>query len=295
MMEPLQAVAGNIPGLKQISTLMAMASSQSSSSGMTEAEIKKIIGDVLPPMPDGLMGKAQGLVQDVRDLIPTIPLVLINMIFAMLNVIYSKLQIITSIVPLGSLFPLNLIPTAITAVPVLMNLMLNGGSYVQAMVEGLIRKKIAEAAALKIPSTKLDPDLLASLVADIWEDETTKRASTKKKLTYKKVLDNFYLSDGHAMGYTQSQLKDVMKNYLRIHDGSNTKLTKYEDNYKPQNLANLGAMAWLGFSDNPQAQVDKSNESLGYEETKQSITRSEPSPKDFETYLVNTPRAIPNT
>lgn len=175
---------------------------------------------------------------------------------------------ITSIIPLGSLFPLNLIPTAITAVPLMTTMMMALPGYAEAMIEGMIRQKIAEAMAMKIPSTKIDPNLLASLVADIWDDETTKRASTKKKLTYKKVLDNFYLSDGHAMGYTQSQLKDVMKNYLRIHDGSNTKLTKYEDNYKPQDLANLGAMAWLGFSDNPQAEVDKSNESLGYEEIK---------------------------
>lgn len=162
-------------------------------------------------------------------MIPILPMVLINMIFAILNVIYSKLQMITSIIPLGSLFPLNLIPTAITAVPLMTTMMMALPGYAEAMIEGMIRQKIAEAMAMKIPSTKIDPNLLASLVADIWDDETTKRASTKKKLTYKNVIDKFYLEKGHGMGYTQSQLKDVLKSYLKINNSSGTTLTEFED------------------------------------------------------------------
>lgn len=53
--------------------------------------MEEIIKNTLPPMPNGLKDKAQGLISDIKDMIPILPMVLINMIFAILNVIYSKL------------------------------------------------------------------------------------------------------------------------------------------------------------------------------------------------------------
>ena len=193
-------------------------------------------------MPEGLKQKANGLVQNVRDIIPALPMVMINLILAMINVIYSKLKIITSIIPLGSLYPLNLIPTAITATPMIMSMMYTLPGYVQSMVEGMVRQKIAEAMAMKIPQVTIDPALLESLGADIWDNEMTKRASTKKALTYKDVVEEFCESQGYQMGYTKNQIKEVLKNYLAIRDGTSLMLTEYEDD-GPQNLAALGLAA----------------------------------------------------
>lgn len=80
-----------------------------------------------------------------------LPTILINLIFMMINVIYSKLKIITSVIPLGGMFPLSLIDSAMTAVPIIMEFIMCGPSIIQDMIIGIVKKKIAEMQACAIP------------------------------------------------------------------------------------------------------------------------------------------------
>lgn len=59
------------------------------------------------------------------------PTMLINIIVQMLNVIWSKLKIITSIIPLGNMFPLNLIPAIIEFTPKFFDLLWNGPKLIR--------------------------------------------------------------------------------------------------------------------------------------------------------------------
>ena len=245
---PLAAITGPIPLLgdviKLISTVTASSDSQVP---LSKDEIKKIVGDVPPPMPDGLGNKTMGIVSDIRDMIPVFPMMMINLTFAMLNVIYSKLQVISSVVPLGSLFPLNLIPAAITAIPLMIKMMYTLPGYAESMVEGMVRQKIAEAMAMKMPQTEFDPATIKSLVGETWSNEQTTRASTEKNLTYDTVIDQFFQDKARDMGYTKMQLKEILKNYLKINDGSKIPLTKYIDDGE-QKLEKLSFLTQLGGS-----------------------------------------------
>lgn len=210
---------------------------------MTKDELKNLVKEQMPPIPEGLKEKAQGVEQDVWSLIQTIPMILINVIFAMINVIYSKLKIITSIIPLGSMFPLNLISTAITATPKLMQLMWTLPGYMTSIVEGTIKRKMAEAMALKTPSTKVDPEFAKNLMLDIYQNEMTKRVVADKEPTYKSVLEKFYKSRAINMGYTMSQMDEILKNYLKINDGSNLNVSLFTDSGQDQDLNTISLLS----------------------------------------------------
>lgn len=296
---PLASITGPFPVIGDLFKLLSVASSSSSAPpSMTEEEIKKIIGENLPDIPPGLKDRAHGLMEDIKDVIPVFPMLLINLIFAILNVIYSKLQIITSVIPLGSLFPMNLIPAAITAIPLLIEMMLKLPGYCWNLIDGMIKRKIALALAGKIPQTSVDADTLKELVNEYWDNQRTKRAQTEKNPTYESVINKFYLERGHAMGYTIMQLKEILRNYLKIHDSTDIELTNFENNYEQdkhdpekdrseQDLANFGFSAMLGFSSDPYGGLDKSKENLGYKKG-EKVKRSAPSPREFETYLNKT-------
>jgi hypothetical protein len=63
------------------------------------------------------MTKVNKIYDDIMVFCISLPTILVNLIFAMIDVIYSKLKIITSVIPLGGMFPLSLLPSAIDAGP----------------------------------------------------------------------------------------------------------------------------------------------------------------------------------
>ena len=287
MLGPLQALIGQVPIFGGMLQLLTVAKSSSKPmTPMTKEQMKNLVKEQMPPIPDGLKEKAQGIGQDVWSLIQTLPMILINVIFAMINVIWSKLKIITSIIPLGSMFPLNLIPTAITATPKLMQLMWTLPGYMTSIVEGTIKRKIAEAMALKAPATTVDPEFAKNLMMDIYQNDMTKRAEADKKLTYKSVLEDFYKNRAINMGYTMSQMDEILKNYLKINDGSNLNVSLFTDSGQDQELDSLSLMEQLGLkSEQDQSESGSQQDILGYDVENKGLGRETPSPKKFKTYL----------
>ena len=109
---PLTAIIGKIPVLGDLAGILGTLSGGSGSSTLTKEELKKKFPQK-PEVPPKLKEKANGVISDVTQFCMTLPTLLIQVVFSMLDMIYSKLQIIMSVIPLGNLFPLSLVPAAI--------------------------------------------------------------------------------------------------------------------------------------------------------------------------------------
>lgn len=118
--KPLEAVAGKVPIIGDLVVLFAEASAaKAPASDMTKEEIKKAV-PTKPEIPPAIKNSIDALIDTIKTVCMTLPMTLINLIFMMINVIYSKLKIITSIIPLGGMFPLSLVGTAMSSVPKIM-------------------------------------------------------------------------------------------------------------------------------------------------------------------------------
>ena len=148
---PLVSVFGAIPIVGQLPKIMAdMKFSFSSLDGMDLPNIE----DMLPSLPElspTMKSEIEKIQNNISALCIKLPMMLINLIFKMINVIYSKLKIITSIIPLGSFFPLNLIGSAITAEPTIENFVTTMPSQIKDMVTGMMKKVQAAQAVLAVP------------------------------------------------------------------------------------------------------------------------------------------------
>ena len=130
-------------------------------------------------------------------------MILINLIFAMIDVIYSKLKIITSIIPLGGMFPLTLIDAAISAWPLFQQLIFQLPSLITNAIKGVIQDKLAEAAMLAFPKPNVAADTLKSMIPEIKSETPSPIIAAEKPETYKSVTDEFY-AEVSAYGYTKS-------------------------------------------------------------------------------------------
>ena len=147
---PLQSVAGSIPVIGDLAGLFAEASkAKAPASDMSAEDIKKAV-PAKPEIPLAIKNSIDALIDTIKTVCITLPMMLINLIFMMINVIYSKLKIITSVIPLGGMFPLSLVGTAITAVPKIMMFIQQAPAMIKDMVMGMVKDKIAEAQALGI-------------------------------------------------------------------------------------------------------------------------------------------------
>ena len=147
--QPLAVVAGKIPILGDLAGIFTTVTNESQPKVLTKEDIKKMIPSV-PELPTSLLKEVGKIQTNIISLCIQIPLILINLIFAMINVIYSKLKIITSVIPLGSFFPLTLLPNAITAVPKAIDFIKNAPGEIYKLIEGMLKQKIAEAQALGV-------------------------------------------------------------------------------------------------------------------------------------------------
>jgi hypothetical protein len=145
--KPLTAVVGNIPIIGDIIPLLTGASGGGSS--LTKEELKKFIEQYKKPeIPSDLMTKVNKIYDDIMVFCISLPTILVNLIFAMIDVIYSKLNIITSVIPLGGMFPLSLISAAITAGPKILQLVKVMPGMVYDCILGILKDKWAECMAL---------------------------------------------------------------------------------------------------------------------------------------------------
>lgn len=301
---PLTAILGNIPIIGELMGLLQTLASGSGQPTLTKEEIMKLVPRKPEPDPT-LADKIKKIGEDILLFCMTLPTLLIDVIFAMIDVIYSKLRIITSVIPLGGMFPLNLLPAAIDAGPKIRALIKVLPGLVYDMVKGLIMDKLWEAMALGFPKPNLDMDTLNSLADDINEQKEKKKAEARKKLTYTNITKDAFENRLCALGYTEMQVKNIQKNYLAIFNGTGQeeeKIKKYTDNGKEQNLPNqtlnslgnagasmlnsatdlatFGAVAEVA---NANEKVDESEMVIGYDESE--ISRKKPSPEDYKAYL----------
>lgn len=282
---PLTAVVGNIPIIGDIAGLLGMMSSKSGPNKLTKEEIKKLIPKK-PELDPTFVSKLTKIKDDIIAFCMTLPTILIQVIFAMIDVIYSKLNIITSVIPLGGMFPLSLLPAAIEATPLILKLIKVLPGLIYDCVKGLIMDKLAEAMALAMPKPNFDPSTLAALAEDINEQKPTKKSKAKKKRSYSDVTKEIFESKLKQHEYTLTQVRAIQKNYLKIYNGTDTvttKITMFVDNGKEQVLPSAFGNSLLNLVPGVDSKPDETKMEPGFTETQ--ITRSKPSVDDYEAYL----------
>ena len=137
----------------------------------------------------------------------------------MLNVIFSKLNIITSVIPLGSLFPLNLIPAIITLMPNLYVMMKNLPQLTYSWLEGKVKDKIRESIVLGLPKPNIDPEALKSVLEDARKNTGSKKSvPDQKKESYHDINVQIY-EKIKSYGYTMYDLEKILESYRKIHNG----------------------------------------------------------------------------
>lgn len=117
----------------------------------------------------------------------TLPTLLIQVIFAMIDVIYSKLKIITSVIPLGGMFPLSLVSAAITATPKILQLIKVLPGMMYDLLKGVIMDKLWESMAMAIPKPNIDMDSLNALADEINEQKQAKKSKADNRKDYSDI------------------------------------------------------------------------------------------------------------
>lgn len=179
VMQPLSLVAGKLPIIGDLGSIFTTVSNESKPKVITKEEIEALVPSV-PEMPAALLKELGKIQSNVFSLCIQIPLILINLIFAMINVIYSKLKIITSVIPLGSFFPLSLIPNAINAVPKAIDFVKNAPGEIYKLIEGTIKQKLAESQALGVTQSP-NANAVKNSVQNKAKEEADKAASSQNK------------------------------------------------------------------------------------------------------------------
>ena len=283
---PLTAVLGKIPILGDIIGLLAVLQSGSgAATSLSKEDIMKLVPKK-PELDPTLLDKLKAIGDDVMMFCMTLPTLLIQVIFAMIDAIYSKLKIITSIIPLGGMFPLNLVPAAITATPKILSLIKVLPGMMLDLAKGIIMDKLQEAMALAFPIPNIDMESLTAMADDINEQDAPNKSVADKKRSYDDVTKEIFESQLKPLGYSQIQAKTVQKNYIKIYNGSESlppvEITEFEDNGKEQVLPSIGVslvdVATLGATNNSGAQ-----EEPGFKENK--VKRTPPSVEDYESYF----------
>lgn len=233
---PLTAVVGNIPILGDLIGLLSVFKSGSGQSADIE-ELKKQLPS--PPTLDAdITNKVNGVKDNIMMFLMTLPTILIQVIFAMIDVIYSKLKIITSVIPLGGMFPLDLLPSAIEAVPKILQLVKQLPGMVWDLMYGVISNLIVESMCMAFSGWSMDFQAIGAAADDINEQKEMNRAKKSDTPDYNDITNKVYEEKLKKYGYTLMQLKNVQKNYKEIHNGTTT-ITKYIDNGKDQNLPSV--------------------------------------------------------
>lgn len=218
---PLKSLVGEIPILGILGALMG----QNQSGSISSDELRKLVPTV--EVPTGIKEKSIAIFNDIMVLCMTIPTMLIDICVQMLSVIYSKLNIITSVIPLGSLFPLNLIPAIITLLPNLYVMMKNLPQLTYSWLEGKVKDKIRESIVLGLPKPNIDPEALKSLLEDAKKNTGSKKSvPDQKKESYQDINEQIY-EKIKSYGYTMYDLEKILESYRKIHNGLQIPLTLY--------------------------------------------------------------------
>ena len=218
---PLTSLVGEIPILGILGAMMG----QNQSGSISSEELRKLVPTV--EVPTGIKEKSIAIFNDIMVLCMTIPTMLIDICVQMINVIYSKLEIITSVIPLGNLFPLNLIPAIITLLPNLYVMMKNLPQLTYSWIEGKVKDKIRESIVLGLPKPNIDPEALKSLLEDAKKNTGTKKSvPDQKKESYQDINAQIY-EKIKSYGYTMYDLEKILESYRKIHNGLQIPLTLY--------------------------------------------------------------------
>lgn len=220
---PLESLVGPIPVLGDLIGMMGQTETMGS---ISKEDLRKMVPTV--EIPGNLMETVKNITYDIMVLCMTLPTLLIDAIVQMINVIYSKLEIITNTIPLGNLYPLNLIKGIIQFLPQLYPLMKQLPALIEAWVQGKIKDKLRESIALGIPKSNVDVDLMKSLIEEALANKASKKSKPdEKKIDYQDVNKEVYESI-KSNGYLMRDLDNVLKSFKKIHNDMKPPLTLYK-------------------------------------------------------------------
>lgn len=203
---PLQSVVGKIPVLEDFLQIIALLSLGGKKDNVYDKNLEALKKEYpKPEIPPQMMQSIVEMKDNAMLFAMTLPMIMINVIFSMLNVIYSKLRIITSVIPLGGMFPLNLISSALTTVPAMTQVIKTFPTLFSKLIVGIVKDKLWQAMMLGIPT---NPTSLLDTMTQIDDDPTEPKKTTNVPLDYSDVTREKY-AQLSVYGYTELQLKRV--------------------------------------------------------------------------------------
>lgn len=273
---PLQDVGGQVPIIGELTSILSMVKSSSGNTEISKEEIKKLLPQK-PEIPSKVWNAIKGIGQDIWEATQQLPLMLINIIFQMIGVIIGMFEQIAGVIGVpGIPYPLSLLPTCIESVPVILKFMYNGGSQMINLLQGVVKDKLAEAAALAIPKPDLDMEMLKSLLPDIEKIEKDEAASKSKPET--KNIDYVdVVKETHEVlnnidnTFSRTDVQRVLKSYQEIYNGTNTTINMYDPSKTGKEVVSENTI--MGFID------DKEDEIVP---NKSTIVRKKGTPEDFK-------------
>ena len=154
---PIGAIAGQLPIIGDLMGMMGNITTQASAADTVDKEKLEKLLPKKPELPQEVKDDANGIIMDIMIICIQIPMMLINFILQTINTIYSKLNIITSVIPLGNLFPLPLVGTAITGVPTFNSFISTAPQKIKSIIEGAARNCYAAATTMAVPQPPTTP------------------------------------------------------------------------------------------------------------------------------------------
>lgn len=170
-LNPLLAVLGNVPVIGDLMGLINMLISSKSDppSNVTPQQLQLAFPNKMPSLPDHITEEIDGLVQEIKDFVNSLPMMFFNIVFGMIGAIWSCFETIQGVIGVPPMiFPLNLIPAAIKAVPECVKLMQQAPTVIKNALLGHLKKKWAEMQLMGV-STK-PPSLSEIRIMDVSAD-----------------------------------------------------------------------------------------------------------------------------
>lgn len=270
---PIESLAGKIPIIGDIASIMAVLSASSGGGKLSKEELKKLIPKK-PEIPTKPLEDAKGIFYDVMAIAGQLPMVMINVIFQMLGVIVGMFEQILGVIGVpGIPFPLSLIPDCIKMIPQITLFIWNAPQLLYAMTEGVIRDKLAEAMVLSIPVPSINMDTLKSLIPEAPKIESD-TSSPKSKPETKNIDYVDVVKEKHEQlnaidnAYSRTDVQRVLKSYKEIYDDSNEKINHWTSFLEEQHHV--------------QGEDGKLTTKKVITPNKKSITRKKATPEDFK-------------
>lgn len=274
---PLESLVGKVPIIGEIASILSIIQGASSTSGpLTKEEIKKLIPQK-PEIPGKIVNCIRGIIEDISVVAQQLPMIMINILFQMIGVIIGMFEQILGVLGVPSIpYPLSLLPQCITSWDLIKLFIWHIPSLLQALIEGAIKDKLAEAMALSIPKPNLDFDIISTLCPKPELDKSSPKSKPETK--NKDYID--VVSEAHKKlnsidkRFSRSDVQRILKSYQDINNGSKETINFYESFSEVK-------------KDETNDKGEKIGEKTSYIPNKSSIQRIKPTPDEAEKEINN--------